>query len=312
MTGHVKGFIKLLPFSRRLITWLRSLRRPTTHRVHGMTSSEEQNYFRRYAQDIYSGVGEIVDLGCWLGSTTIPLAQGLRENFNMSTKGKRIHAYDLFVWEKWMNPYRTGCRKEYSPGESFLEEYKARTYSYSDLITIYPGDLQQIGWIGKPIEFLLVDAMKSWEMAEYIVERFYPSLLPGKSLLLHQDFKHYYTSWIHLIQYRLRDYFTFEMDIPNSSSVVFRLKKQVDCDMKWLADLKSFSNHEVDEAFDYSMSLTGGKPSNIAAAKVMYFAHLNRITEAKRTLADFVQQGFSQESELAVCKKLLAVKETQI
>lgn len=113
MTDHFKAFIKRIPFSTSFVEAVRGMRRTTTHKVFGMTSSEEQNYFKRYAQDIYSGVGEIVDLGCWLGSTTIPLAQGLRENFNMSTKGKRIHAYDLFVWEKWMNPYRAGCRKEY-------------------------------------------------------------------------------------------------------------------------------------------------------------------------------------------------------
>jgi hypothetical protein len=314
MTGHIKRFIKLLPFSSRFISWLRSLRRPTTRDVfHGMTTSEEQTYFRRYAEDDYSGSGEIVDLGCWLGSTTIPLAQGLRKNLNISTVRKRIHAYDLFVWYKWMDPYMYGCRQQYSPGDSYLQEYRARTKNYSDLIKIYPGDLQHIGWIGEPIEFLLVDAMKSWDTAAYIVENCYPHLLPGKSVLLHQDFKDYYTSWIHLIQYRLREYFTFEMDIPNSGSVVFRLNKQVDCDLKWLADLKSFSDHEVDEAFDYSMSLVGGKSSNIAAAKVMYFVHLNRIDEARRVLGDFMQRGFGQDSDnLAICESVLAEKETQI
>jgi hypothetical protein len=310
MTGNFKVFIKQIPFSTHVIRLVRGLRRTTTNKVHhGMTSINEQNYFRRYAQDMYSGAGEIVDLGCWLGSTTIPLAQGLRRNFNISTKGKHIHAYDLFVWEEYMNSLMDGCRKKYSPGDNFLDEYKSRIRNYSDLIKIYPGDLQQIGWIGKPIEFLLVDAMKSWKTAQYVVEHFYPSLLPEKSLLLHQDFKHYYTSWIHLIQYRLRDYFKFEMDIPKSSSVVFRLKKRVDCDLKWCADLKSFSVDEVDEAFNYSISLVGGKPSNIAAAKVMYFVHLNRIAEAKRVLDDFIQEGFSEKSELGVCKKILATTE---
>src|SRR5262250_2891759 len=101
MTAKFKVFIKQIPFSTHVIALVRRLRRPNTHKVHGMTSTEEQTYFRRYARDMYSGVGEIVDLGCWLGSTTIPLAQGLFKNINVSTKGKRIHAYDLFVWEEW-------------------------------------------------------------------------------------------------------------------------------------------------------------------------------------------------------------------
>jgi hypothetical protein len=303
----------LRPYSVRFIAWLRGLRSLTTHNVcHGMTSLDEQSYFRRYAARNYSGLGEIVDLGCWLGSTTIPLAQGLRNNLNVSMKQKRIHAYDLFIWEDWMNPYKDGCRRQYSRGESFLEEYKARTDNFSDLIQIYAGDLQQIGWLGKPIEFLLVDAMKSWELAESVVKQFYPHLVPEQSLLLHQDFKHYYTSWIHLIQYRLREYFTFELDVLNSSSVVFRLQKPVDCDLTWLADLKSCSNNDIEEAFDYSLSLTRGKSASIAAAKVMCFVHLNRLGEARRALGDSIRHGFSQESELAVCKKILADREAQI
>ena len=43
----------------------------------GMTSMEEQLFLEDYAQNEYSGKGEIVELGCWLGSSTISLARGL-------------------------------------------------------------------------------------------------------------------------------------------------------------------------------------------------------------------------------------------
>jgi hypothetical protein len=74
--------------------------------------------------------------------------------------------YDLFLWEKWIDLHMAGWRKTCTPGESFLGEYKAIRRKYSSLIKIYVGDLHQLGWIGKPIEFLLVDAMKSQELAE--------------------------------------------------------------------------------------------------------------------------------------------------
>jgi hypothetical protein len=273
-----------------------------------MTSREEQNYFRTYARESYSGEGEIVDLGCWLGSTTIPLAQGLHKNRNGRVIGKRVHAYDLFTWDEWMNPYMGGCTRHYSPGESFLEEYKFRTRRYSKLITIYPGDLQQIGWSGKPIEFLLVDAMKSWGLAESIVEIFYRALLAKKAVLVHQDFEHYYCSWIHLVQYRLRDYFLFEENIANSGSVVFRLQKEIDCDLRWLKDLRSLDDREVSDAFEYSMSLVGGTPTNIAAANVMHFIHLDQIGKARHTLNKFVQGGFCLQSDLEICQRILATK----
>jgi hypothetical protein len=43
--------------------------------------------------------GEIIDLGCWLGSTTISLASGLRE---LNDPGK-VYAFDWFIWEPWMD-----------------------------------------------------------------------------------------------------------------------------------------------------------------------------------------------------------------
>ena len=48
-----------------------------------------------------------------------------------------------------------------------------------------------------PIKILLVDAMKSSELAKAITMNFFPSLLEGV-LLIHQDYKHYFTPWIHV------------------------------------------------------------------------------------------------------------------
>lgn len=307
----IRSVAKQIPGSRRVVSWLRKLRSSTLRRLqydtlHGMTSREEQTYFRTYVRKSYSGEGEIVDLGCWLGSTTIPLAQGLRRSRNRRVIGKRVHAYDLFTWQKWMDPFLGGCARHYSPGESFLEEYESRTRSYSELIAVHAGDLSQIGWSGQPIEVLLVDAMKSWELAESIVEIFYRSLLPQKSILIHQDFKHYNCSWIHLVQYKLKDYFILEQDIPNSGSVVFRSKKKIDCDLSWLKNLRSLDDQEVSDAFEYAMSLVSGKSESVAAAHIMYFIHLDMIDKAKYTFNKFVQEDFPIQEDLKIVQNILA------
>ena len=177
----------------------------------GMTTQEEQACFQGYARLVHSGAGEIVDLGCWLGSTTIALAKGLAENMSPQAQARSIHAFDQFVREAWMG--ETSCcrgtdlEKKFGPGESFFAEFQRRTAPWADRIRIYPGDLCHIGWGGTPIEFLLIDAMKSWELANGILRDFYPCLIPGKSYILHQDFAHFYESWIHLTHYRFRDYF---------------------------------------------------------------------------------------------------------
>jgi hypothetical protein len=195
----------------------------------------------------------------------------------------------------------TLAARQYCSGESFLAEFEERAKSYNRWIQIYPGDLTQIGWNDGPIEFLMVDAMKSLDLAKFIVREFYGKILPAKGLLFHQDFKFYYTSWIHLIQYRLRDYFALETSVKESAAVVFRLNKPFDCNLSWLDQLDSISDDEVESAFEYSMSLVGTEVANVAAAKVMHFIHAGRLDRAKNELERFFQAGFPKDSELSIC-----------
>jgi predicted O-methyltransferase YrrM len=46
--------------------------------IPGMTCENELAFLRYYAENKYTGTGEIVDLGCWFGATSIALAQGLK------------------------------------------------------------------------------------------------------------------------------------------------------------------------------------------------------------------------------------------
>jgi len=258
----------------------------------GMTSEEEQVYLETYAENEYSGQGEIVELGCWLGSSTISLAMGLKKNLQVVSKAARIHAYDIFIWYSSHNMERTvlgtSVAGKYKDGDSFLDEYLRRIHPWSDLIKVYPGDLTQIGWERRPIEFLFVDAMKSWELANGILRDFFPSLIPGLSLVVHQDFAHFYQVWIHLTMYRLREYFTPLENHPFLwSSVVFRYVKAIPEEMLNISySLASFSEEEAEAAFEYSMSVTPKQTQpNIAAAKVMYLIQAGRAERAKLELS---------------------------
>jgi hypothetical protein len=195
--------------------------------------------------------------------------------------------------------------RQYLVGESFLGEFEERTEPYKRWIQVYPGDITQIGWSDGPIELLVVDAMKSLDTAKFIVREFYGKILPTKGLLFHQDFKHFYTSWIHLIQYRLRDYFDLEASLKDSGTVVFRLKKPFDCNLNWLDQLDTISDDEVESAFGYSLSLVGTEVANVAAAKVMHFIHAGRVDKANIELERFFQAGFPKDSELSICARLL-------
>jgi hypothetical protein len=68
-----------------------------------------------------------------------------------------------------------------------------------------------------PIEFLFIDAMKSPEVATAIASEFFPHLVRAKGYIAHQDFSHCSTPWVHFLTFRLRDYFSFVADLPQSS-----------------------------------------------------------------------------------------------
>jgi len=158
----------------------------------GMTSGTEQAYIANYGENLYAGHGEVVDLGSWLGSTTIPLTAGLLKNPKFRDSGRKVFAYDLFIWFDWMRPSVAGTdlAERYREGDNFVDEFKRRIAPLADSIEVREGDLKSIGWSGEPIEFLLVDAMKGWDLAAAIARDFYPSLIPENSLVFHQDFAH--------------------------------------------------------------------------------------------------------------------------
>jgi hypothetical protein len=119
----------------------------------------------------------------------------------------------------------------------------------------------------------------------------------------------WYAPWIHLVQYRLRDYFVFEKNVPNFGTLAFRLQKEIDCDLTWLNDLRSFDDQEISDVFQYSMSLVDSNVDrlNIAAANVMYFVLSERIEEARHTLEEIIRQGFRVEGNLKFCQGILAI-----
>ena len=276
----------------------------------GMTSSTEQEYLERYGESSYTGVGNVVDLGCWLGSTTIPLTRGLLKNPAFGGSGRKVYAYDLFVWFDWMNSSVAGTDLygKYVEGDSFVDEFEKRTNAFADSIEICAGDLKSIGWHGGDIEFLLVDAMKNFDLAGSIVRDFYPHLIPGGGLVFHQDFAHYFTPWIHLIQWRFRDHFEFVEEVPSSTSVIFICTQSIsssDCEQE--LSYASFSDKDVDAAFDYSMGLVSAeKLSNVAAAKVMWYLHQKDRVKAASVFDDLISLGIETENDMFNVRKLLS------
>ena len=287
--------------------------------MYSMLSDLEREYLRTFARKEYTGLGGIVDLGCWLGSSTIALASGLREHPDLQLRSALVHAYDLFIWDGWMNEVSavrgTPLDGKYKPGDSFLEACRELTEPWKDNIRFYPGDLSRIGWSGGPIEFLFVDAMKSWPLANSIIHDFYPSLIPGISTIVQQDFGNFYVYWIHLITHRLREYFQPIYDIPCSESLCFKYVKQMpESLLQTEYDLSSFSNHEIDAAFEYAKGLVAEeKRTFIAAAELRCYLEKSdrgRVDRALFQLSDFALTTVNRLQ--AIETQLRAARETDL
>ncbi len=285
---------------------------PSKHResltpdVVGMITEQERDWFRRYATDIYSGVGAIVDLGCFVGSTTISLAQGLRAN--RIAGATKIHAYDHFVWDDFIKAWWKA--KNLPPpdvvDDSFLPEFLNRTLAWKDQIIVHQQDLTHVQWQNGPIEFLLVDAMKSPELADSITQTFFPYLIPGKSYLAQQDFAHFFTSWIHLLQFRLRDSFAVAADIPKSGTVVFRYHTRLSSAAFSDLPLSSAPVEEIEAAFEYSLRLVSdNKKPNIVAAKAMAYIHRGDFDRAREVVEANRWGTTSLGQELETVKRLI-------
>lgn len=277
----------------------------------GMTSNQERSYAKYYTENEYTGQGEIVDLGSWLGSLTVPLILGLKNNKNYSQfLDKKIYAYDLFRWHKWMDKEVKGTilENKYQDNDSFLDGFLTQIHPYQDLVEIREGDLTTMSWnLEKSIEFLLVDAMKNWDLANHIIQQFFPALIPHVSLIQHQDFCHYNCSWIHVMMYRLRDYFEPILYVPNGSVIFRNLKPIPEEYYHKIHSFADFSPTEINQAFAYSSSIVPDEgKANIMASKIMLYIHLGDFDTAKKELEMIEDKNlYSFDSDLSIVKNII-------
>jgi O-methyltransferase len=251
-----------------------------------MMSQAEQQYITDYCQNSFANQGKIVELGCWLGSGTLAMAQGLVNGGK--TPEPLIHAYDIFIWDNSMTPFLGGqpLQKPLETGDSFLDQYLIEIEPCKDWVQLHAGDLLQETWTDGPIEFLFVDAMKSWTLSQHIVKQFFTALIPGKSIVLHQDFAYFGTYWIPLIMYRLRDYFQPVTDIPEAWGVAFQLTQALPAkDLDRFLHPSPESLEECDHMLEYCKSFTHPKKwPQFYGAKVMALIQLDRFDLAELTL----------------------------
>lgn len=163
-------------------------------RIPCMLSDEEMQYLSWVTSEAFEGFGAVVDLGPWLGASTAALAHGLKER----GIDQRVLAYDLFEWRRhyMVKHVDDVTAARFEEGDSFLSLFEEQTREYGPWIEGRPGSLLDTGWDEGPIEILFVDAAKDWALTNAILRAFAPSLVPGRSRVISQDFRIHAAYWL--------------------------------------------------------------------------------------------------------------------
>jgi hypothetical protein len=142
-------------------------------------------------------------------------------------------------------------------GQSFAAIFLRATAQFADLIEIHAGDLLEQNWSSEaPIEILFVDVAKTLALSGKVITEFFAHLIPGKSIVIHQDFYHPTAFYLPIVMDYLSDYFTI-IDTGRDWSVVFKLETAIPQKRLEIASLYRFSFAQQQAALRRMMRRVG-------------------------------------------------------
>jgi hypothetical protein len=169
-----------------------------------MLSKNERRLLYGLARDYARGDAAIVDAGCFLGGSTAALLAGVRDR-EERWAGPPVASYDLFRVEAYTMRKFFRNDPAVEVGDSFRDRFDANVAGFDLPHVVHEGDITSIGWDGGPIDVLFLDVLKSWEINDAVLRDFFPALVPGRSVIVHQDYAGGYMPWIAITVELMRD-----------------------------------------------------------------------------------------------------------
>lgn len=175
----------------------------------------------------FVGVGVIVDAGCFLGKSTAAICSGLLRK-NGSWKTRSVIAMDSFVSEdRYIIDSLLGFGIPAYNGYSFLPHFIEVAENFAGLIEVRCGDIMKMGRIDKQIEILSIDFANTRPKSAYAALHWFPKMIPGKSMLIQQDFHSPGRPWLPIMMGALLP--VFDLVEPQcDETAVFRLNREID------------------------------------------------------------------------------------
>lgn len=188
---------------------------------------EERKLMAWMAANVYTGEGEIIDAGAFLGGSALCFAEGLSRNGTVTRKDGRIHSYDLFRKGDWLQS-PLPVWDDLPARHSSLHVFHDQLGDKIAMSSVYPGNILERTWDGRPIEICMLDCSKTQALHDHVLRMFLPSMISGRSYLLHQDYGiRSSLYWLHITQYLLRDHFDHIATVVFGGTTLFRCTKPI-------------------------------------------------------------------------------------
>lgn len=196
--------------------------------IPGMMAPQDRAIYFYYA-DKFSHA-DMIDAGCLVGCTTQNILDGATSGGKKLTA--RLKVFDQFIpdatTKSWLKRY---CGEEAGNLDNFRPLFERNMSPCEERLEIHEGDFASSGYQQqKPISFLGLDLCKSVALTGAAIRKFYPKLMPGESVLVHQDYIHPWLPHIHITMELLADYFRPVLEGKAANCYVFQLVKPLPAD----------------------------------------------------------------------------------
>lgn len=184
----------------------------------------EQRMLFWLCENQYTGQGDILDVGCFLGSSSVAMAAGLESNPNAGDA--KVLCLDLFKVSSGIKAMFPELLKDYTVDDSFLKVFEEQSQHLAHRIVPFPCDLMQLETLPSKkdfIEIFFIDAAKNPELNNRIMSLGFSRLKPNVSLVIHQDYIFEFCPWIVSSMEYFWEYFEF-IDFAWGASFLWRLR----------------------------------------------------------------------------------------
>lgn len=273
---------------------------PDVYSCPGQLSFYDRLIYYWAGRHYFTGQGLIIDAGALIGSAALLLAHGIHKNARVNDHRGKILSYDLF--EDDADGHMTNAIARFPTVKlpppiagkiDFEVLFRATTSQYSEMIQVRRGDIAAIGYqSGAPIEILSIDVGKSPELMRSVAIDFFPSLIAGHSILLHQDYMFPFQPWLHVAMELLSDFFVKEFDPPTETTVIHRLVKPItreDVESRLPIDYFTVDNLRLFDAAEAKATSAYNKVI-VRSAQVHAYWLLGRQATARRVASEMMRE----------------------